>query len=119
MKAYDPLKDEFVQCRTLGHGWESIPYDGEGHTFYKNSRSVVNLLFRCVICGGKRYEAWSKITGDLVDNRKYVMPDGYALAKEAQGTRKNMRRESLVRGLMYLAEDPPAAASRPKLRQVS
>ena len=106
-KAYDSLKDEFVQCRTLGHSWEPIPYDGEGLSFYRTSQSVVNLLFRCTLCRMKRYETWSKVTGDLVDNRKYVQPDGYALTKRANATRKNMRKESLQRGLLYLAEQPP------------
>jgi len=117
MKAYAELTDKFVQCRTLGHSWETIPYDGGGLSFYRTSRSVVNVLFRCTVCTGQRYETWSKVTGDLVDSRKYVMPTGYNLPKEAKGNRKNMRKESLERGLIYLAEAPPVKAR--KLEQVS
>lgn len=113
MKAFAGVKDEYVTCRTIGHRWDTIPFDGKGPQWARNVRSVETLLFRCVGCRGKRYDQWSKATGDLID-RSYDMPDGYALTRDAQATRANMRIEALERGLMYLEDRPVKAKKAPQ-----
>ena len=92
---YDYLPDEFIECRTLIHAWEEIPYDGQGPRHWNITRSTVPILFRCLRCGTLRYEFWSSITGDLL-HRVYRTPEGYSLPK-GKGRRVLMRKEYLER----------------------
>lgn len=86
---------EYVECRALLHAWEDLPYDGEAPPFWRLTRSVVILLFRCTRCGTKRYDVWSRVTGDLVD-RVYRTPEGYSLPK-GRGRKVLVRKEYLKR----------------------
>lgn len=94
----DTLEDlyvEWVQCRTLLHAWEEIPYDGGGMRDFKPTRSTLVLLFRCERCGTLRYDVWSRVTGDLI-KRAYRTPLGYALPK-GRGRKVLVRKEYLRR----------------------
>jgi hypothetical protein len=71
---------EYVECRALMHAWEEIPNDGLVPRKWVSTRSTAILLFRCTRCGTKRYDIWSRVTGDLVD-RAYRTPEGYSLPK--------------------------------------
>lgn len=75
------LPPVYIECRALLHAWDELPYDGEApYRWRAATRSTVVLLFRCERCGTKRYDVWSKVTGDLVE-RAYRTPEGYALPK--------------------------------------
>jgi hypothetical protein len=89
------LRTEWVLCRTLLHAWDEIPYDGGGMRLVRPSRSVVVLLFRCERCKTLRYDAWSRVTGDLL-RRSYRTPDGYSLPK-GRGRKVLVRKEYLRR----------------------
>jgi hypothetical protein len=86
----------YVECRALLHAWEELPYDGEApHRWRTATRSTVVLLFRCWRCGTKRYDVWSRVTGDLVE-RAYRTPEGYSLPK-GKGRKVLVRRAYLGR----------------------
>jgi hypothetical protein len=88
----------YVQCRALLHAWEELPYDGEApHRWRNATRSTAVLLFRCTRCGTKRYDVWSRVTGDLVE-RAYRTPEGYSLPK-GKGRKVLVRKEYLSRGV--------------------
>jgi hypothetical protein len=89
------LTGEWVACRTLLHAWEEIPLDAGGPREVHATRSVAILLFRCTRCGTKRYDAWSRVTGDLV-HRAYRTPEGYSLPK-GRGRKVLVRKEYLRR----------------------
>ena len=87
--------DEYVECRALLHAWEDIPLDDDGPRKWKNTRSTLILCFRCERCGTKRYDIWSRVTGDLVD-RAYRTVEGYSLPK-GMGRKVLVRKEYIVR----------------------
>jgi len=93
------LKDqyaEWIECRALLHAWEEVPYDGLAPQRWRAAtRSTAVLEFRCTRCGTKRYDVWSRVTGDLVE-RTYHTPEGYALPKGA-GRKVLVRKEYLRR----------------------
>ena len=95
----DDLRDQlpqWIECRTLLHAWEGIPYDGEAPRRWRTAtRSTTIMLFRCLRCGTKRYDVWSNVTGDLVE-RAYRTPEGYSLPK-GEGAKVLVRKEYLRR----------------------
>jgi len=96
----DQLKPQWVECRALLHSWEEIPYDGEApHRWRKATRSTAILLFRCTRCGTKRYDVWSRVTGDLIE-RAYRTPEGYSLPK-GRGRKVLVRKEYLTRSKLH------------------
>ena len=101
---------EWIECRTLLHAWESIPYDGEAPRRWRATRSTTIMLFRCLRCATKRYDVWSNVTGDLVD-RAYRTPEGYSLPKGA-GAKVLVRKE-------YLRRQRQPVTPRRRLRRVS
>lgn len=75
------LDTVYIECRALLHAWDELPYDGAAPARWRHAtRSTAVLLFRCERCGTKRYDVWSRVTGDLVE-RTYHTPEGYALPK--------------------------------------
>lgn len=87
---------EWIECRTLLHAWEEIPYDGLAPQRWRQAtRSTIVLQFRCLRCGTIRYDVWSRVTGDLVE-RTYHTPEGYALPK-GKGRKVLVRKEYLNR----------------------
>lgn len=113
--AITQLPPEYVECRTLLHSWEEIPYDGEAPVNWRITRSVTILLFRCTRCGTKRYDVWSNVTGDLV-GRTYRTPEGYALPK-GKGKKVLVRKEYLRR--IHKTGSGARASASAKLRRVS
>jgi hypothetical protein len=111
----DELRDQmpqWIECRTLLHAWERIPDDGGAPRRWRTAtRSTAILLFRCLRCGTKRYDVWSRVTGDLVE-RAYRTPEGYSLPKGA-GAKVLVRREYLRR------ERQQAQQPKRRLRRVS
>jgi hypothetical protein len=104
------LERQWVECRTLLHAWEQIPYDGEAPRRWRTAtRSTTILLFRCLRCGTMRYDVWSNVTGDLVE-RAYRTPEGYSLPKGA-GAKVLVRKE-------YLRRQREATPKR-RLRRIS
>jgi hypothetical protein len=95
MARYDHLSDAYLDCRTIAHMWYEIEYDEGGVRHLTPTRSVVVLTFRCQRCTMRRYDVWSKVTGDLV-HRSYRQPAEYHLPK-GQGRRVLMRKEYLRR----------------------
>ena len=89
-------ESQWIECRTLLHAWEQIPDDGAAPARWRTAtRSTAILLFRCLRCGTKRYDVWSKVTGDLVE-RAYRTPEGYSLPK-GEGAKVLVRKEYLRR----------------------
>ena len=98
MSALTDLPFEYVQCRLLIHAWDEIPMDDLGPKKWRYSqRSTAIFLFRCVRCGTKRYDVYSRVTGDLID-RAYRAPEGYALPK-GRGRKVLVRKEYIRRGV--------------------
>ena len=95
----DDLRDQlpqWIECRTLLHAWEQLPYDGGAPKRWAHAtRSTTVLEFRCLRCGTLRYDVWSNVTGDLVE-RAYRTPEGYSLP-EGAGAKVLVRREYLRR----------------------
>jgi hypothetical protein len=91
----EELNGEWVECRTLLHSWDEIPFDGGGMRDVRPTRSTVVLLFRCTRCSTLRYDAWSRVTGDLIA-RAYRTPAGYSLPK-GRGRKVLVRKEYLRR----------------------
>jgi hypothetical protein len=85
----------FVECRARRHRWDPIPDDGGLGRKYKASRSVRRLTMRCERCHCKRYEAWNKLTGDIIFV-SYEYPEGYSLAGQ-EVKPWDIRREYLLR----------------------
>jgi hypothetical protein len=79
MTLLSELDDKFLECRAMRHRWDRIPDDGGAGRRFKESRSVRRICRRCERCAMIRYEAWNKVTGDIlfVD---YRQPKGYSLA---------------------------------------
>jgi hypothetical protein len=97
-----PLREQFVECRTIGHAWESfIPFD------MRAPQIGYRLSVRCTRCPTERHDLVNRITGAVVQ-RQYVYPDGYALAEKL--TRAQWRR----RFVKTLSSQP-----RARLRSVS
>jgi hypothetical protein len=92
----DDLLPEWIECRTLLHAWEEIPYDDEApHRWRQATRSTIVLQFRCLRCGTIRYDVWSRVIGDLVE-RAYRTPEGYSLPK-GKGRKVLVRKEYINR----------------------
>jgi hypothetical protein len=108
------LNYTYVQCRALLHAWDELPYDGAAPTRWRNStRSTAILLFRCIRCGTKRYDVWSRVTGDLIE-RAYRTPEGYSLPK-GKGRKVLVRKEYLRRS----NGGTKSAKAKANLRRVS
>ena len=98
MTTLTELPFEYVQCRLLIHAWSEIPLDNDGPRKWRYSeRSTKSFLFRCDRCGTKRYDVYSRVTGDLVD-RAYRAPEGYALPK-GRGRKVLVRKEYIRRAV--------------------
>lgn len=70
----------FTHCRTLGHAWgRTAEHDWEPEFGFP-------IVFLCANCGTRRYESWSRVTGDLL-MRKYAHPLGFRMTKEEKLTR--------------------------------
>lgn len=97
------LSEQFVECRTLGHAWDTfIPHGMRAPSI------GYRISLRCTRCAGERHELVNRITGQIVPGtRSYSMPDGYALTEKL--TRAQWRRR-YVRAV---------SAGRPRLRVVS
>ncbi len=89
------LQAAFVECRARRHRWDPIPDDGGKGRKFREGRSVRRITSRCERCHTKRYEAWNKITGDILFV-EYEYPKDYSLAGE--GVKPwDIRREYLLR----------------------
>jgi hypothetical protein len=78
------LRDQFVECRTIGHAWDAfIPHDKRAPQF------GARVSLRCLRCSMERHDLVNRITGDIV-SRSYDAPDGYRLAEKL--TRAQWRR---------------------------
>ena len=89
-------ESQWIECRTLLHAWENIPYDGGAPRRWATAtRSTTIMQFRCLRCGTLRYDVWSNVTGDLVE-RAYRTPEGYSLPK-GEGAKVLVRKEYLRR----------------------
>lgn len=111
MNTIHGLDDAVLLCRTLGHAWDPIPYDGMRRDGYNIERSVRMMEFRCTRCHTLRYEAWSKVTGDfLFRDYVYENADEYRLAKD-DSARTDMRAE-------FLRRWDPKKEDAPRLRVV-
>ena len=96
MTRLSDLEDTFIECRgPLRHSWERIPDDGGINRSYKESRTVARIAKRCTRCGTERYEAWSRVTLEILFVN-YRHPQGY---KVTQGKVKpwDVRKEYLRR----------------------
>jgi len=62
---------DFIRCRTLRHAWEPI---GGGQ---RKPQFGDLVTYRCLFCGGLRYDKVSRITGDRLGAPQYDMPPGY------------------------------------------
>lgn len=89
------LKEDFLICRVRRHRWSPIQDDGGVGRSYKESNTVARVAGRCDRCTTIRYEAWSKITGDLLFSH-FKYPKGYGLPG-AHIKPKNVRKEYLGR----------------------
>jgi hypothetical protein len=107
---------QWIECRTLLHAWENVPYNGEAPRRWRTAtRSTTIMQFRCLRCGTIRYDVWSNVTGDLVE-RAYRTPEGYALPK-GEGAKVLVRREYLRRQRQAAPKARPKG--RANLRRVS
>ena len=78
----------YVECGAIGHAW----YIGETHWVPEFGRPVT---LRCERCGSERREAWSDMSGILL-NRHYDHPDGYRIGK-GRPSRSDFRAMLLAR----------------------
>lgn len=74
----------FTHCRTLGHAWRRNPEHNWEPEF------GFPIVFACETCGTRRYESWSRVTGDLL-MRKYSHPLGFRMTKEEKLSRPTWR----------------------------
>lgn len=75
------LEMDYIECRgPLRHRWDRIPDDGGAGRKYKESRSVARIQKRCERCGTVRYEAWNRITAEILFVN-YRHPDGYKITR--------------------------------------
>jgi len=90
-------EDRYLDCRTRRHVYEDIEDDGRLLKKWQESNTVARLVQRCERCATVHYEAWNRITGDLLDS-SYVYPADYSIegGKET-GFKKKLRREYLQR----------------------
>jgi hypothetical protein len=73
------LQDAFVECRVMRHRWDRIQDDGGVRRDYVESKTVARVCKRCERCGTIRYEAWSRLTGEILFvNYKY--PQQYSVS---------------------------------------
>ncbi len=63
--------EQFARCRTLRHAWEPIG-GGQRKPLFGDL-----VTYRCLFCGGLRYDKVSRITGDRLASPQYDMPEGY------------------------------------------
>jgi hypothetical protein len=85
----------YISCRTLGHAWDEVQDDGGARRLFKASvKTIVRKKFRCVRCKMARYEAWSKVTGDLLF-RDYRIPNDYSIK---QKVKRNQWRKAYLNG---------------------
>lgn len=76
---------EYVECRTLGHGWEP-----KNTSARDDKPGTVALVVRCMRCGTTRRDWNQNTTGELA-SRSYDYPTGYRTAKEDTPTRSELR----------------------------
>jgi len=67
----DEAVESFARCRTLRHAWEPI---GGGQ---RKPAFGELVTYRCVFCGGLRYDKVSRLTGQRIATPQYDMPPGY------------------------------------------
>ena len=63
--------EAYARCRTLRHAWEPIG-GGQRKPLFGDL-----ITYRCIFCGGLRYDKVSRITGDRLGPPQYDMPPGY------------------------------------------
>lgn len=92
------LQEIYVKCRVRRHLWDDIQDDGGINRAYKESPAVARFAQRCTRCTTRRYEAWNKLTGEILFVQ-YVYPVGYSLAgNDPETTRPwNIRKEYMDR----------------------
>lgn len=95
-KALHALEDAHVECRARRHRWDPIPDDGGIRRSFKASGTVARLAQRCERCGVCKYEAWSRVTGEILFT-DYRYPDKYLFKKGAGVRPWNIRVEYLNR----------------------
>jgi len=68
--------ESFARCRSLRHGWEPI---GGGQ---RKPQFGDLVTYRCVFCGGLRYDKVSRLTGQRIASPQYDMPPGYRASEK-------------------------------------
>jgi len=90
-------EDQYLDCRTRRHIYEDIDDDGRLLKKWQNSNTVARLVQRCDRCTTVHYEAWNRVTGDLLASG-YKHPQDYSIEEGGQsGFKKKLRREYLLR----------------------
>ena len=107
MTTLHELEDKFLDCRTLRHRFSRIPDDGGIKRAFEESSTVARLAKRCDRCKTKRYEAWSRITGEILFVQ-YIYPKGYSLVGEKASARE-IRLEMIQRTLTVSTNGKKAA----------
>jgi hypothetical protein len=84
---HEDLRDAFLLCRTIGHGWDEVVRNDLEKPEYGWRFSL-----RCTRCLCERHDVIDPRNGDLVPNgRRYFHPDGYELDEKV--TRSEFRQE--------------------------
>lgn len=90
-------EDPYLECRNRRHRYHEVEDDGRRLRKWQESNTVARLCQMCERCDAVHYEAWNKITGDILAS-DMVYPHDYSIeGGGAAGTRKKLRREYLLR----------------------
>lgn len=92
------VKDDFVTCRVRRHRWEAVEDDKNVYRDYQSSVAVARFASKCDRCGTIRYEAWNRLTGEILF-ATYVYPDGYRI--EGGARLFNVRKEYMDRTMPH------------------
>lgn len=83
--SFEELRDAFLLCRTISHGWEEVVRNDLDKPDYGWRFSL-----RCNRCACERHDIIDPYNGDLI-RRRYIHPDGYELDEKV--TRSEFRQE--------------------------
>lgn len=90
-------EDPYLECRNRRHRYHELIDDGRLLRKWQNSSTVQRLVQGCERCDMVHYEAWNRITGDILASA-YLSPHDYSIeGGNAVGMRKKLRREFLLR----------------------
>lgn len=103
--AYEKLRDEFLMCRTVSHGWEEVPSELE-----RPEPGYWWFVLRCMRCKTERIDLID--TWGVVASRRYRYPDGYEI--DEKFARSEIRNEWAFRHRIGLFEADVTAAKKRK-----